>query len=113
MNSVLRHGRQGGTAEEETRHLEEAYEVQRNRRKKLLHDEVQKALIDSGFGEAAELRPLFTERLTAKEGVEDRTRNVKTANRKSLTREEDVQLRRSARNFTKADAKTDNSSAFA
>ena len=118
MNSTSRHSRQGGNGEEETGHPDGTseiteYEVQRNRRMKLLHDEVQKALIDLGFGEAAELRPLFTRRLAGKGGVEERTRNVSSANQKSLPREEDVHLRRSARNFMKADAKTDNSSVFA
>ena len=70
MNTASRHSRQGGDAEEGIVQAEEItpYEEQRNRKKKALHDEVQRVLVDSGFGEAAQLRPLFSGELADREG---------------------------------------------
>ena len=60
MLSPSRHGRQGGIAAEDTLHEEEdlgitAYEQQRNLRKRELYDEVERALLSSGFLEATKL----------------------------------------------------------
>ena len=65
MLSSSRHGCQGGVAVENRNHEEEdlgitPYEQQRNRRKRELHDKVERALLSSGFQEATKLRPLFT-----------------------------------------------------
>ena len=111
MKSGLRHSRQGGDAEAETVHTEGAseitkYEEEHNRRKKALHDEVQKSLLESGFGEAADLRPLFTGEFAEVQGVGDTTPNVSHVHWKSLHCAEDVQLRRSTRNITKGDVNT-------
>ena len=112
MKSASRNSRQGGDAEEENLHIEGAseitkYEEERNRRKKELHDEVQKSLLELGFGEATDLRPLFTREFADEQGVKDTTPIVSRAHRKSLPREEDVQLHKSTRNVTKGDANTD------
>lgn len=65
MLSPSRHGRQGGVdAEDKVQDGENCgimpYEQERNRRKRQLHDEVQYALLSSGFAEAAELRSIFS-----------------------------------------------------
>jgi hypothetical protein len=61
MLSPSRHGIQGGVAGKEGVEPEKpseitSYEVERNRRKKVLHDEVQRALKDSGFNYVTQLR---------------------------------------------------------
>ena len=81
------------------------YEVLRNRRSKALHDEVQRALVDSGFGEAAELRPLFSGELAEREGSGGATKCKETRARRDIPpRQEDLQVRRSARNVAKENA---------
>ena len=112
MNAASRHSRQGGNAEEGIVQAKEItpYEEQRNRRKKALHDEVQRALVDSGFGEAAQLRPLFSGELAATEGSAGGTnRKQARAHRDNLPRQENFQLRRSARTVAKENAKLEKS----
>jgi hypothetical protein len=74
-----------------------------NRRKKELHDEVERALRRSGFGEAAQLRPLFIGEI----GVEGAARNSSgrgSGPRKRSSRAcENVDLRRSTRTVAKVD----------
>ena len=89
MNSPSRHGRQGGFTEADGVQPEVAAEIipykeQRNRRKKALHDEVQTALLDSGFEEAAELCSLFTKDLSDKEAVGEKHRKDSCAHCKIL-----------------------------
>ena len=106
MTCVSRHDVQGGEVEQEDEHPQEitAYEHQRNIRRKALHDEVERALVDSGFGEAAKLRALFPGESAEKEGVGGTKRKVTPAHRSCLSRQGDVQLRRSTRNVRKEDA---------
>ena len=87
MNSSSRHSRQRGDARAHNLESEgeiTAYKEQQNRRRKALHDEVQKALLDSGFGEAVELRPLFTGELSDKEAIGETSRTVSCTHRKTL-----------------------------
>ena len=114
MNSASRHSRQGGDAEKDNLQPKGAleitpYEEQRNRRTKALHEEVQRALLDLGFGEPAELRPLFTGEMVDKEDVGDTNRNVSRAHWKKIRAQEDLQLRRSDQNVAKVNANTDTS----
>lgn len=78
------------------------YELERDRRKKALHDRVQLTLIQSGFGEAAKLRSVFSGERTSETitpaSSRPRRRRVKVAT--TLPQER----RRSARNFGKTAA---------
>ena len=71
MKSTSRHSSQGRHGEDDDDKLEEItpYEEQRNIRRKALHDEVERALLHSGLGDAAKLRPLFIGELAEKEGI--------------------------------------------
>ena len=111
MKCVSRHSRPGGDVEEDDEHLQDitAYEEQRNLRRKALHDEVERALVDSGFGEAAQLRPLFPGELAKKERIGGTKRKVNLVHRSSVSRQREVQLRRSVRNVQKEDANKETS----
>jgi hypothetical protein len=89
-----RHGGQGGI------HLQDPpqpdgtsaitpYEEERNRRKRALYDEVQRALLKSGFPKAAQLRSLFTSEVRDQEGSVGKRRDYLRAHRKRRPPEED------------------------
>ena len=109
MKCASRHTRRGVDGEEEYEKPAEitTYEVARNIRIKALHDEVQKALVDSDFGEAAIVRALFPGVSTATEGIGVTNHKVTTARRRSITGERDVQVRRSAHNVRQENSKTE------
>ena len=114
MNCALRHSRQGGDGVEETAQPEPLtpYEEVRNIRRKALHDEVERALIDSGFGDAAKLRPLFTRKFAEKEGIGETSRKLSRTHRRILSRQGEVHLRRSARNVGKVNTNIESSPIF-
>ena len=75
------------------------YELERERRKKALHDRVELALLEAGFGEAAKLRGLFTgERSTATPAAQT---SQPRKRRKRLAATLQQERRRSARNLVK------------
>ena len=106
MSSPSRHGHQGGYVAEDTLDVQEgcglsAYEKLRNRRKKELHDEVQRALIVSGYHEAAELCNIFSGEVRLETPCG--TKSAKESSRRQRSNQRDVagELRRSARNLGK------------
>jgi hypothetical protein len=106
MLSPSRHGGRGGVAGEEGVKPEKPseitpYEVERNRRKKVLHDEVQRALKDSRFNDAAQLRSLFTREETEKEAGAEKRCNVSRVEGRPIPGDSVVKLRRSARTVRK------------
>lgn len=109
MKCASRHTRRGADGEEDDKKPAEitAYEVACNIRRKALHDEVQKALVDSGFGEAAKVRALFPGVSTATEVIGVTNHKATTARRRSITGERDVQVRRSARNVRQENSNTE------
>lgn len=111
MKCVSRHSRPGRDVEEDDEHPQDitAYEEQRNIRRKALHDEVERALVDSSFGEVAKLRPLFPGELAKTERIGGTKRKVTRAHRSSVSRQGEVQWRRSAHNVQKEDANKETS----
>ena len=109
MKFPSRHSRRGAQCEEDNDKLEEItpYEAQRNIRRKALHDEVERALVDSGFGDAAKICPLFTRQLARGEGIGETKWKVTGAHWSRISQEGDVKLRRSARNIGKVNANTE------
>ena len=109
MKFASKHSRQGARCEDDDDIPQEItpYEAQRNIRRKALQDEVEKALVDSGFGDVAKLRPLFTAQLAGGEGIGKTKRNVTGANRSIISEEGDGKLRRSARNVLKLNGTTE------
>jgi hypothetical protein len=106
MISPSRHGGQGGIHLQDPPQLDDAsaitpYEEEHNRRKRALYDEVQKALLKSGFLEAAQLRSLFIGEVCDQEGSVGKRRDLLRAHCKRHLPEEDRELRRSARNVGK------------
>ena len=103
MFSPSRHRCQGGIDAGDT--LEEGenlgitpYEQERNRRKKQLHDQVQRALRSSGFAEAAELQSCFSGDVRKeKHGDTLITKESRQRHRNSLG-DGGKEVRRSARN---------------
>ena len=109
MKCTSRHSHHGKHCEEDDDKLKEItpYEEQRNIRRKALHDKVERALVNSGFGDAAKLRPLFTGELAGDEGIGDTKRKVTSAHWSSISQQGDVKLRRSARNVGKMSTNTE------
>ena len=87
MNCALRHSCQGGDGVEESAQPKPItlYEEECNIRRKALYDEVERALIDSRFGDAAKLRPLFTGQFAEKEGIGETSRKLSRAHRSTLS----------------------------
>ena len=75
------------------------YELERERRKKALHDRVELALLESGFGEAAKLRGLFTGERSTVALVAQTSQPRKRRKRAAATLQQE--LRRSTRNLVK------------
>ena len=109
MKFASRHSRQGAQCEDDDDIPEEItpYKAQCNIRRKALHDKVEKALVDSGFADAAKLRLLFTGQLAGGEGIGKTKRKVTGANRSIISEEGDGKLRRSTRNVVKLNGTTE------
>ena len=75
------------------------YELERDRRKKALHDRVELALVQSGFGEAAKLRCAFSGERTSETPATESSRACRRRARVGTTLGQE--RRRSARNFGK------------
>jgi hypothetical protein len=102
MGSPSRHACQGGAQLVNPVEPEEAssinpYEELRNRRKKELHDEVERALLESGFTEAARLRLLFSGEVREEEGSAEKTLPQSRQRRRSPWGGLAGELRRSSR----------------
>ena len=113
MFSPSRHARQGGVdAEDKLQEGENLgitpYEQERNRRKKQLHDEVQRALRSSGFAQAAELRSLFSGDVRKERNGDRRIDRESRQQHRNCLEDEGKEVRRSARNVdnTKKETKT-------
>jgi hypothetical protein len=116
MRSPSRHGRQGGVILEESEKPKEAasitlYEEQRNRRKKELHDEVHRALRNSGFADAAELRVLFTGEVSEEKDGGPKACKESRVQRRRQAPHGATELSRSARNVGKVEAIEDTTAA--
>ena len=106
MLSPSRHERQDGVDADKTVHAEEdlritPYEEQRNLRKRELHAEVERALLSSGFSEAAKLRPLFSGEVQEATASGTKIRKNCSRRRRTLVRDVATEVRRSARNVDK------------
>jgi hypothetical protein len=109
MLSPSRHSGQGGIGVGGSEEIEAesnitAYEKQRNRRKRELHDEVERALLASGFAEVAKLRSLFTGEVGVEGGGGESRRRTKEPRKRSPRARENVDLRRSSWNVANVDA---------
>jgi hypothetical protein len=108
MHSPSRHGRQGGVVAENTPDGQgscdiTAYEELRNRRKRELHEEVQRALLISGYPEAANLRNLFSGEVRPETPCGTKGAKESSRRRRSNLRDVAGELRRSARNIGKTE----------
>ena len=107
MPSPSRHGRQGGVFAEDALEDEDncgitAYKKDRNQRKKQLHEEVQRALLSSGYPEVAKLRPLFNGELRVDRACAPKSGKECSRHQRTSWREGTLELRRRARNVGKA-----------
>ena len=75
------------------------YELERDRRKKALHDRVELALVESGFGEAAKLRDKFSADWS--KGTPAAKTSQPRQRRKRAAATLQTERRRSARNLVK------------
>ena len=108
MPPPSRHGRQGGVVAENTVDKQgscviTAYEELRNRRKREIHDEVQRALLISGYPEASKLRNLFSGEVEVETPCGSKSAKESSRRRRSNLRDVAGELRRSACNIGKTE----------
>ena len=108
MPSLSRHGRQGGVVVEDTVDDEDncditVYEEQRNWRKRELHDEVQHALLSSGYLEATKLWPIFNGQVCHKTACGTKSGKESNQRQRTSLRDGATELHKSARNVGKTE----------